>query len=126
MTLDEYTQIMDDIAKYRADCEFVNEYEEPECRQCNANVFGSIERMIEKHKGDGWHTKPPEESGEYLVTWTWDGERPALGICEYEIDELVPDGMWWPEAYMKSYPGWKVVAWMPLPDAYKGVEDETG
>ena len=42
-------KIKDDISRYRADCEFVNEFEEPECRQCNANVFDSIERIIDKH-----------------------------------------------------------------------------
>ena len=50
MTIHEFAEkIKYDTGRYRADCEFVNEFEEPECRQCNANVFDSIERIIDKH-----------------------------------------------------------------------------
>lgn len=67
----------------------------------------------------------PTIQDEYLVTWTWDGGKRAIGVCEFEIVESKnedegDDGIWWPETYMKSYPGWKVLAWMPLPKLYKG------
>lgn len=51
MTIQKFAQLIkDDIARYRADCEFVSEADDdPTCRQCTANVFGSIERIIDKH-----------------------------------------------------------------------------
>lgn len=58
----------------------------------------------------------PEVDDEFLVTWTCkDCKRPFLAMLEFSQGEG-----WIIEKYMLSYKDVKVVAWMPLPDAYKG------
>ena len=49
-SLEAWDNVRDDIGAYRADCELADDYEnDSDCRQCTANVFGSIERIIDKH-----------------------------------------------------------------------------
>ena len=69
----------------------------------------------------------PEEYGEYLITWTTSqSERPFIGISEGE-DTLEYDHEhnrfkfeWLLDDYIKAYPNVEVIAWMPLPEPYKG------
>ena len=52
----------------------------------------------------------PEESGEYLVSGKWESGKVAVGDCEY----LAEDG------YFSTAWNFDVLAWMPLPECYKG------
>ena len=122
MTVEEYYErVLDDVLRYRADCEFVNEYEEAECRQCNENVFGSIERMLKKHLRPSWVTEYlPENDGEYFVTWTTSAtEKHLVGVCEYSEGEG-----WILEPYMQAYPDVRIKAWMEMPKPYRENVDE--
>lgn len=74
----------------------------------------------------------PEESGEYLITWTGilgeHGEKrtkPLLGIAEYEIYEPENYEDWiTTENEFEHYRDIKVSAWMPLPEPYMTESEE--
>lgn len=74
----------------------------------------------------------PEESGEYLITWTGilgeHGEKrtkPLLGIAEYEIYEPENYEDWiTTENEFEHYRDIKVSAWMPLPKPFEPQERE--
>ena len=66
----------------------------------------------------------PKGLGEYLVTWkTWavKGAR-HITVAWYTPDSLgSPTGEWMlPELLRTGYPDPTVVAWMPLPECYRG------
>ena len=42
--------IIDDIKRYELDCRFADISQTDECTICNKNVFGSVYRIIEKHR----------------------------------------------------------------------------
>ena len=73
----------------------------------------------------------PEEYGEYLVTWTTSqSKRPLIAICEgeetleYDHERNRFKFEWLLDDYIKVYPNAKVIAWMPLPEPYKGGDSE--
>ena len=75
----------------------------------------------------------PEEYGEYQITWvTSASKRQFIGISEYEVTgEWAAEnnrfkGEWLLDDYIKEYPGAKVIAWMPLPEVYRGEDDGEG
>ena len=55
----------------------------------------------------------PEESGTYLVSGKWESGKVAVGDCEY----LAVDG------YFSTAWNFDVLAWMPLPEPWRGEED---
>ena len=59
-----------------------------------------------------------EKRSEYvLATVEVKGERMTVTACTY-------DGEWnWDKKY--AFPDYKIVAWMPLPEPWKGADDET-
>lgn len=66
----------------------------------------------------------PKYYDEYLVTL----ESPQMliiGIAEYEPDEmLVAGGKWYLDDYDRVHSDLQVIAWMPLPEPWKGADDE--
>ena len=73
----------------------------------------------------------PEEYGEYQITWiTSVSKKRFIGCSEYEITgeyDFENDrfkGEWLLEDYVKAYPDVKVLAWMPLPEPWRGEEHE--
>lgn len=73
----------------------------------------------------------PDKYGEYLITWTTSqSKRPFISICEGECSGLFDyehGGFkfeWLLEDYIKAYSDVKVIAWMPLPECYRGDANE--
>ena len=69
----------------------------------------------------------PEEYGEYFVTWmTSLSKRLFVAICEGEVTSEYDHEYnrfkfeWLLDDYIKAYPDVEVIAWMPLPEPYKG------
>ena len=69
----------------------------------------------------------PEEYGEYYITWmTSSSKRPFVAICEGEVTGEYDHKHnrfkfeWLLEDYIKACPNVEVIAWMPLPEPYKG------
>lgn len=54
----------------------------------------------------------PEESGSYIVSGKWASGKVAVGDCEYSKDD----------GYFRTAWNFDVIAWMPLPEPYKGEE----
>ena len=73
----------------------------------------------------------PEEYGEYLITWETSkaptrfigfAEGEETGVWDDQHDRFVFS--WLPEDYIiERYPDWRVIAWMPLPEPYKGEQE---
>lgn len=55
----------------------------------------------------------PEEYGTYLVTGEWESGDAVVGCCEYSVED----------GYFQTARNFDVLAWMPLPELYKGVTD---
>ena len=74
----------------------------------------------------------PEEYGEYRITWktSYAPNRRFIGDCEYEVSsewDIEHDrwkGQWLLADYVKAYPDVEVIAWKPLEEPYKGVDNE--
>lgn len=67
----------------------------------------------------------PEEYGEYMITWiTSASKKRFIGIVECEVTSVWNDNgfmvEWLFEDYMKAYPDVEVIAWMPLPEPFRG------
>ena len=56
----------------------------------------------------------PKESGIYLVSGVWESGKVAVDTCEY----IVGDG------YFSAVWTFDVKAWKPLPEPWKGADDE--
>lgn len=73
----------------------------------------------------------PEEYGEYLITWETSkaptrfigfAEGEETGVWDDQHDRFVFS--WLPEDYIiERYPDWRVIAWLPLPEPYKGEQE---
>lgn len=64
----------------------------------------------------------PTVSGEYMITWVFkwnDIVRRYIGISRYDSSAVE----WYKNSMMCTYEEVKVVAWMPLPEPYKEVEE---
>lgn len=70
----------------------------------------------------------PEEYGEYLITWKNPKySKTYIGICECEITDVYDhehnrfEVEWLFDGHITTaYPDSYVIAWMPLPEPYKG------
>lgn len=55
----------------------------------------------------------PEKDGEYLTTWIDAQKKLCVNVF------LVENGVWyWNQKYI--FPNWRIIAWMPLPEPWKG------
>lgn len=78
-------------------------------------IRNRLENLPSAHPVQRWipcNERLPEESGNYLVTAMWKG-RPEVDMDYWQFDCMWDD---W---------GDEVIAWMPLPEPWKGGEDET-
>ena len=66
----------------------------------------------------------PEKADEYFITWTCKNSKKSyVGIAEFELcfaEEETETGNWIFEDYIRNYDDPEVVAWMTLPEPYKG------
>lgn len=69
----------------------------------------------------------PSEGDEFLITWTSSVTNgPLLAFAEYEPDALlVSGGKWYLEDDMGEFEDFDVIAWMPLPEPWKGADYDT-
>lgn len=58
-------------------------------------------------------TRLPEESGTYLVSGKWGSGKADVGDCVYYKEDGYFDTAW----------NFDVLAWMPLPESYKGEKE---
>lgn len=76
----------------------------------------TIEMLSKKARGQGWIScseRLPEDNKEVLMSLRW-----GIDIGEYRNGE-------WHSEWINHYDDDNVLAWMPLPPAYKGANDET-
>lgn len=100
----------------------------------------AIKRQIDEHwyidppsaeAVQGWKTGKPTKSGKYIVTLIGIGDYRFVGIMHYDkpfMPNREVDGTCW---YMDDdewgdvvYDDKDILAWMPLPTPYKGVDSE--
>ena len=55
----------------------------------------------------------PEVSGCYLVSGKWGSGKESVGDCEFSVED----------GYFQTAWNFDVLAWMPLPEPYKGVTE---
>ena len=89
----------------------------------------ALDNLVETVNETGWidvKDRVPEENGDYLITWTgivWPNgtkrSKPIISIAEYEFYEP-EDYEDWSTNDFEYYHDIKVLAWMPLPEPYKG------
>ena len=53
----------------------------------------------------------PKEDGSYLVSGKWGSGKESVGDCEFSVED----------GYFQTAWNFDVLAWMPLPEPYKGV-----
>ena len=53
----------------------------------------------------------PKEDGSYLVSGKWGSGKKSVGDCEFSVED----------GYFQTAWNFDVLAWMPLPEPYKGV-----
>ena len=94
-------------------------------QQTDAHMVSVMSRYI---KGKSFYNKDrlPSECDEFLITWTSSVTNgPLLAFAEYEPDALlVSGGKWYLEDDMREFKDVNVIAWMPLPEPWKGADDE--
>jgi hypothetical protein len=54
----------------------------------------------------------PKEDGNYLVSGKWGSGKESVGECEFSVED----------GYFQTAWNFDVLAWMPLPEPYKGVK----
>lgn len=59
-------------------------------------------------------SEPPSEDGDYLVTYRWIGTYSCEAYREIGIDE------WRKGEWVEKPTTYEVLAWIPLPEPYKG------
>ena len=55
----------------------------------------------------------PEKDGTYIVGGKWSSGKEAVGECVYHVHDGYFDAVW----------NFDVIAWVPLPEPYKGEQD---
>ena len=55
----------------------------------------------------------PKEDGNYLVSGKWGSGKESVGDCEFSVED----------GYFQTAWNFDVLAWMPLPEPYKGVTE---
>ena len=78
------------------------------------DIYEALENIPSADRPQGWilcSERSPEENGEYLITleFAW-GREVEVGLWA--------DGMWWNDNSHVN------VAWMPLPEPWKGADNE--
>ena len=53
----------------------------------------------------------PKEDGSYLVSGKWGSGKESVGDCEFSVED----------GYFQTAWNFDVLAWMPLPEPFKGV-----
>ena len=53
----------------------------------------------------------PKEDGNYLVSGKWGSGKKSVGDCEFSVED----------GYFQTAWNFDVLAWMPLPEPFKGV-----
>lgn len=95
-------------------------------------VIGNLPSVQPEQRWIPCSERLPEEYGEYQITWTtsYASKKLFIGDAEYEITgewDSENDrfkGEWLLHDYMEYYQNVKVIAWMPLPEPYKGERRE--
>lgn len=101
------------------------------CEKCGAEgTSEDVESIFMKNAVSKWipcSERLPSECDEFLITWTASvTNKPLLAFAEYEPDALlVSGGKWYLEDDMREFKDVDVIAWMPLPEPWKGAGDET-
>lgn len=63
-------------------------------------------------------TRIPDKQDEYLIRWrTSQSRNTFVAICEFELTSN--SGQWLLNDYIKQYKDVEVIAWMPVPEAYR-------
>ena len=89
------------------------------CRTFWANVYNECADMvddqpsIESQKWIPCSEDSPKSSGEYLVTVKWPSDEYSIDVYEYNVSHKE-----WNDG--ESFCGEQAVAWMQLPELYKG------
>ena len=55
----------------------------------------------------------PKEDGSYWVSGKWGSGKESVGDCEFSVED----------GYFQTAWNFDVLAWMPLPEPFKGVTD---
>ena len=55
----------------------------------------------------------PKEDGSYLVSGKWGSGKESVGDCEFSVED----------GYFQTAWNFDVLAWMPLPEPFKGVTE---
>jgi hypothetical protein len=55
----------------------------------------------------------PKEDGSYLVSGKWGSGKESVGDCEFSVED----------GYFQTAWNFDVLAWMPMPEYYKGVTE---
>ncbi len=55
----------------------------------------------------------PKEDGSYLVSGKWGSGKESVGDCDFSVED----------GYFQTVWNFDVLAWMPLPEPYKGVTE---
>ena len=79
-----------------------------------------IELLPSAHPEPQWipcNERLPEKSGNYLVSGKWRSKPREMWICEFMKGAFV-------SGWMNPAPNPVVDVWMPLPEPYRGEEDE--
>ena len=88
----------------------------------NTFTVSVLQRAYERIKATQWipcRERLPEEYGDYLIIWT-----DIRGEIFYEICEYEPNDGWIGDITQAFNGKYSVIAWMPLPEPYKGAEHE--
>ena len=104
-----------------------NDYSE----ESHTAMMMAIDALSSSEKPNKWipvSERLPEEYGEYLITWKNPKySKTYIGICECEITDVYDhehnrfEVEWLFDGHITTaYPDSYVIAWMPLPESYKG------
>ena len=81
-------------------------------------LFDQVDTMPESKENTEPHWIPvterlPKEDGTYLVSGKWGSGKESVGDCEFSMED----------GYFQTAWNFDVLAWMPLPEPYKGVTE---
>lgn len=76
-------------------------------------VINSQPALNQERKWIPCSERLPKEDGSYLVSGKWESGKESVGDCEFSVED----------GYFQTAWNFDVLAWMPLPEPYKGVTE---